>query len=149
MSETGERPHQLSSQSGTTLIEALVVVAITTMIALIGFPRLQQGVLILSQRQTVSIVAAQLRQSRAEALLHDHPVVFAVAADGRAFGAPGRAATATPPGVSLTARQSAGARIVFYGDGSSSGGEIWIRAAGRAMGVAVAPPGGAVSVVRD
>jgi len=126
------------------LIEALVVVAITSMVALVGFPRMQQGLLTLAQRETVSVVAARLRQARGEALRRDGPVVFAIGADGRTYGTSGGVVTPTPSGVTLAADGS-GRRIAFYGDGSSSGGVIWVRAARRAIAVAVAPLGGAVA----
>ncbi|MBA3811689.1 MAG: prepilin-type N-terminal cleavage/methylation domain-containing protein, partial [Caulobacteraceae bacterium] len=73
-------------QSGTTLVEALVVVAITALVSLIGFPRLQQGLTRLSQRQTVSAEAERLREARAGALRGDRSVTFKVAANGRAYG---------------------------------------------------------------
>ncbi|HEX4182675.1 MAG TPA: hypothetical protein VHY34_05410 [Caulobacteraceae bacterium] len=144
MSETGDDGSRLSPEAGTTLIEALVVVAITTMVAIIGFPRLQQGLVTLSQRLTVATVAARLREARADAMRRDGPVVFTVAADGKAFGASDGPAATTPPAVRLKA--DGGRRIAFYGDGSSSGGVIWVSAARQAIAVTVAPRGGGVSV---
>ncbi len=148
MSGTGEARPTLPAQSGTTLIEALVVVAITTMTALIGFPAMRQGLLTLARQQTVSVVAARLRQARAEALRTDGPVLFAVAADGRTYGTSDGPAAATPTDVTLATSGAAGGRIIFYGDGSSSGGVIWIRAARRAVAVAVTPLSGAIAVER-
>ena len=52
MSATGR-----ARDGGTTLIEALVVVAITVLVSLVAFPRLQQALVTLSQRQTASVVA--------------------------------------------------------------------------------------------
>ena len=150
MSETGDRAHQtaarLSTQAGTTLIEALVVVAITTMVALIGFPRMQQGFLTLAQRQTVSVVAARLRQARAESLRRDAPIVFSIAVDGRSYGASDGGFVNAPPGVTVTTPTGPGTRIAFYGDGSSSGGAVWISAGRRTIAVLVASPGGDVAV---
>ncbi len=150
MSETGDAAGQsappFASQAGTTLIEALVVVAITTMVALIGFPRMQQGLLTLAQRQTVSVVAARLRQARAEALRRDTPVVFAIAPDGRAYRASNGGLVQTPDGVSLTTPSGPGGRILFHGDGSSSGGAVWISAGRRTIAVLIGAPGGDVAI---
>ncbi len=150
MSETGDAAGQnappFASQAGTTLIEALVVVAITTMVALIGFPRMQQGLLTLAQRQTVSVVAARLRQARAEALRRDMPVVFAIAPDGRAYGASDGGLAQAPVGVSLTTPSGPGGRILFHGDGSSSGGAVWVSAGRRTIAVLIGAPGGDVAI---
>jgi len=146
MSATGESGLRFPPQAGTTLIEALAVVAITTLIALIGFPRMQQSLLTLSQRQTVAVVASRLREARAEALKRDRPAAFSVAADGRVYGASvGEPATA-PLGVTLALAAAGSGRIVFYGDGSSSGGQVLVRTAQRTIAVRVVPQTGVVIV---
>ena len=139
MSATG-RP----ADAGTTLIEALVVVAITGLVALIGFPTIRAGLLTLAQRQTVAIVAARLRQVRADALRSDRPVAFAVSPDGQHFGASGSPSASTPPGVALASANGAG--IAFFGDGSSTGGSILVLAGGHRLSVTVSPATGAVFV---
>ncbi len=151
MSATGDAPAGAAagrpgSQAGTTLIEALALVAITALVSLIGFPSLRQGLLVLEQRQTAAVIAARLRQARAEALRRDTATVFAIAPDGRAYGAPDGVMRRTPAGVSLSARGEGDGRIFFQGDGSSSGGVVRIRAARRALSVTVASPGGAVTI---
>lgn len=139
---------RLAPDAGTTLIETLVVVGITALVAFIGFPKMQQAMLAMSQRETVSMVAARLREARAQALSSDQPVVFAVTADGRTFGvlgerAPGKAA----PGVSVAPADGSPRQIVFYGDGTSSGGVILVRGGQRASGVATEPQNGAVALI--
>ncbi|MBV9994439.1 MAG: prepilin-type N-terminal cleavage/methylation domain-containing protein [Caulobacteraceae bacterium] len=131
-----------SSQSGETLIEALVVVAILTLVAAIGFPNLLQALLTLAQRQTVSAVAAELRQARALALERDSEVQFQIAPDGRAYGVVGAPVAAPPPGVTLAGDAKTAGRIAFFGDGSSSGGVVWIATARHAAVVEVGPLGG-------
>ena len=145
MSATGDLESRGGAQAGTTLIEALAVVAITSLVALIGFPRLQQELLTLAQRQTVCVVAARLRQVRAEAMVGDRPMVFAIGRDGLDFRASDGASARTPPGVELNAARPG---VTFYVDGSSSGGSIWVRAGRRSVPVFVAPVTGAVSVGR-
>ena len=136
MSATGE--------AGTTLVETLAVVAIMALTALIAFPRLERGFLRLSQRQTLSQVAQQLRQARAEARRRDDPVAFAVAADGRSYAAGDGARLTAPTGISLTLASPDGRRIVFYGDGSSPGGQVLVHAGAGAAPVSVAAGSGVV-----
>jgi len=123
-----------------------VAVAITVMAALIGFPRLQQVLLIYSQRQTVSVVAERLREAHAGALAADRPVAFAIAPNGRALAVSGMAPAFTPHGVGLSV--PGGRAIVFFGDGSSNGGVVWITAVNRSVPVWVVSTTGAVAIGR-
>jgi type II secretory pathway pseudopilin PulG len=141
MSATGD-----ATDAGTTLVEALVVVTITAMTGLIGFPKLQQAILTFSQRQTVAVVAAKLREAKADALRQDRPVVFAITPDGGSYGALDGVSVHAPPGVSLATPSGQGGRIAFESDGSTDGGVVWVRAARRVVTVSVAAPGGAVAV---
>jgi len=137
------------NDSGTTLIETLVVVAITTLVSLIALPQMRQGLLTLSQRQAVAVVTARLRLARAQALRQDAPVAFTVAPGGGAYGVLGGVATPTPPGVTVSIPQGAAARsgrIVFYGDGSASGGVVAVSAGRRTLRVFVNPGAGWVAV---
>jgi general secretion pathway protein H len=145
MSETGDHPPRPAAQAGETLIEALVVVAIVSLVSLIGFPRLQQGLLAMSQQQAVAVVAARLRQARADALSTDTPVIFRAAPDGRAYRVSNGPVAKPPPGVTVEPTTSGGA-IAFYGDGSSSGGSVIVRAKLRAVPVNVMAPSGVVVV---
>jgi Tfp pilus assembly protein FimT len=150
MSATGDSHRRASGEAGTTLIEALVVVAITGLVSMIAFPRMQQVVLAMSQHETISAVAASLREARAEALLRGGPTAFVISGGGREYGVrrsgSERRLNHVAPGVVL--RPAAGARgeIDFYGDGSSSGGVIWVRTERRTIGVAVRREGGALVV---
>jgi type II secretory pathway pseudopilin PulG len=142
------RSGSAGAQEGTTLIETLVVVAITALVALIGLPQMQQSLLTLSQRQAVAVVAARLRLARAQALREDATVVFAAAPDGGGYGVLGGVVTPTPPGVTVSiSRESDGGnrRIAFYGDGSASGGVVAVSAGRRTLRVTVSPGAGAVA----
>jgi competence protein ComGC len=141
MSETGRRS---TRDAGTTLIEALVVVAITSLVSLLCFPRLQQGLMTLSQRQTAATLTARLREARATSVLNDRPVMFSVWAKGRLYGWR-NATAATAPGVYLTAVNGP---IAFYSDGSSSGGAIWVTAGRRSYLVGVDAANGSVGLWR-
>jgi general secretion pathway protein H len=148
MSATGDAPG--APDAGTTLIEALVVVAIMAMMAVIGFPQLRQTLALLAQRETVAVVTARLREARALALRRDAPVLFAVTGDGLGYATTGAPVTRAPPGVVLASKSGApgdatGA-IAFFGDGSSTGGAVWVGAGRRTIPVYVAPGTGVVAV---
>ena len=131
-------------EDGTTLLESLVALAIIGLVASIGFPALQSSLSTLGLRQEVAVVASALREARGKALRADAPMDFVIAADGRAFSAPGVGAIPTRDGIALTGSPSR--VIAFYGDGSSTGGAVWIRSSRQTSMVRVSPATGAVSV---
>jgi prepilin-type N-terminal cleavage/methylation domain-containing protein len=141
MSETGR-----ARDAGLTLIEVLAAVAVTTIVSLILFANLRPRFLVYAQRQTVSVVAERLRQAHAGALGADRPVAFAVAPNGRALGVSGMRPEVAPQGVALSSPN--GRVIVFYGDGSSNGGVVWVTAANRSIPVWVVAATGAVAIGR-
>ncbi len=148
MSATGDGRASLAADAGTTLIEAIVVVAITALVALIGFPQMNQALTTLTQRQTVAVVAARLREARAEALSRDAAVVFSVSADGGGY-ATGGAITRAPPGISLGSKTPIPEGVAFYGDGSSTGGEVFVTAGRRTSTITVTPLTGVVAIGRS
>jgi len=139
MSVTGRR-----GDAGTTLIEMLAVLGITGLVVMVGFPRLQQAMQTLARRQIATAVVERLREAHATALLKDRPIVFSVADRGRLYGWPGATAHTTG-GVYLT---PVNGPIAFYGDGTSSGGGVWITGARRSYLVGVDPVNSAVGVLR-
>lgn len=132
--------------AGTTLVEALAVVAITTVVSLIAFPRMQQGFLAMAQRETLATVAERLRETRAMAMQRDGQAIFAAANNGLSYGSSSGRASPTPPGVAVFVDRPG--RIAFFGDGSSTGGVVRIRAGVRTLAVRVAPTSGAVAADR-
>jgi type II secretory pathway pseudopilin PulG len=146
MSVTGSRRPAGTrlADAGTTLIEALVVVGIMSLVVMISFPRLQQNMVTLVRRQAATAVVERLREAHATALLKDQPVVFSVADNGRLYGWRGSTAR-TNAGVYV---RSANGPIAFYGDGTSSGGVVSITSARRSYLVGVDPGNGAIGVVR-
>ncbi|MDQ2860075.1 MAG: hypothetical protein M3T55_04980 [Pseudomonadota bacterium] len=129
-----------------TLIEVLTAVAVTTLVSLLLLTNLQPQMLIYAQHQTVSVVAERLREAHSGALARDGPVAAAVGSGGRTLGVSNTSPTITPPGVGLS---SPGDRvIVFFGDGSSNGGVVWVTAASRSTPVWVVAATGAVAIGR-
>jgi len=129
-----------------TLIEVLAAVAVTTLVGLLLLMNLQPQLLVYAQHQTVSVVAERLREAHAAALARDGPVAAAVGADGRALGVSGAPPSIAPPGVGLSVP---GERvIIFFGDGSSNGGVVWVTARGRSTPVWVVAATGSVAIGR-
>jgi type II secretory pathway pseudopilin PulG len=143
MSATGEASP--ARETGSTLIEMLAVLVITAMAALIGFPLLERNLAPMQQRQAMAAVSARLRQVRATALASDHAAVFTVSADGASFGDPAMGLVRAPVGVRLAADGPHG-RIVFYGDGSSSGGVVRVKTAHGSNVLTVGSPGGGLAI---
>ncbi|MGI8841980.1 MAG: hypothetical protein ACR2F8_14545 [Caulobacteraceae bacterium] len=129
-----------------TLIEVLAAVGLTVLVTLLALTNLQPRMVIYAQHQTVAVVAERLREAHADALARDGPVAAAVAAGGRALGVSGMSPAITPAGVGLAS--PGGRTIVFFGDGSSNGGVIWVTAAGHTPPVWVVTATGSVAVGR-
>ncbi|MFZ0267904.1 pilus assembly FimT family protein [Caulobacter sp.] len=108
MSATGD------PQAGATLIEALVVVALTAMIGAIVFPNLRSGGQRAMFEQAAAGLRADLRMARAQALRTDRPVTLQVEQDERHYG------WANGPRRVLVGdlRIAAGAGVAFLSDGS-------------------------------
>ena len=125
-----------------TLLEALVVVAITAMIALIGYPALHTGDTARALRSGSDALVADLHRAHAAAIHLDRPVALAVDTDGGGWRWLG-GAERLDHGLRLAAPQGA---LTFYPDGSASGGTIRLGVPGHAVGIAVDRPSGAVVV---
>ncbi|MGI9169267.1 MAG: hypothetical protein ACR2FH_03710 [Caulobacteraceae bacterium] len=129
-----------------TLIEILAAVAVTLLVSLLLLVNLQPQLVVYAHRQSVGVVASRLREARAWALRRDAPIAAAVGGRGRVLGVSGMAPTVTPAGVGLS---TPGDRpIVFFGDGSSSGGVVWVTAANHSVPVWVVAATGSVAVGR-
>lgn len=79
MSATG------NSESGVTLLEALVVIAIMGMIAAIVAPNIGASLDLLSLRQSASVLQADLRVARATAMRTGSRVTVTPLAGGRGY----------------------------------------------------------------
>lgn len=147
---TGNRDHR--SAAGFTLIEMLAVIVLiaiaasVTAVALRGRARGQLDA-------TAQRVAAGLRDTRTRAMATGKPQWFSVDLRARTFAAPGREPRAWPNGATLKVtsaaedvRQAGVARIRYFPDGSSSGGNIVLVDEHRSVRVDVDWLTGAVTV---
>ncbi|MEO8927776.1 MAG: prepilin-type N-terminal cleavage/methylation domain-containing protein [Caulobacteraceae bacterium] len=141
MSATGRR-----RDAGVTLIEVLAAIAVTSLVGLVLFTNLRPQLLTYAQHQTVSVIAERLREAHAAALRRDAPVAAAVGGRGRALGVSGMAPTFIPAGVGLSSPDDR--PIVFFGDGSSTGGVVWVTAASRSVPIWIVPATGSVAIGR-
>jgi prepilin-type N-terminal cleavage/methylation domain-containing protein len=134
MSEAGD------PQSGMTLIEALVVVAIAGFVAALVYPVMEKATLAFSIRSDASALASNLRMARAVALREGGTVFFAVAPGGDGYEADG---VAHPLSSGETLQ---GGDVSFYRDGSASGGTLSITGNGKRISLTIDPATGAVSM---
>jgi general secretion pathway protein H len=120
MSAIGE-PDRLHSQAGTTLIEAMVVMAITVAVGAIIFPDLRQGLAGVAFSQAVAGVRADLRMARAQALRTGAPVEIVVDRGGLGYGWTHGPSRGLVEGLSMSPQ---GGVMDFYPDGSASGAAL-------------------------
>ena len=136
MSKAGDT----ARERGFTLLEALVVVGVTALIATIAFPRIERGVSSVSVHEADASMVAGLRMARAAAIRNGTPIVFSVADDGHTFGWTG-VAPHTTPGVTLA---PAGQSVTFFADGSATPGRFALQSGAHRLIVAVDSATGAV-----
>jgi general secretion pathway protein H len=145
--EAMSRPRpQSGADSGVTLVEVLVVMAILALIAAIAMPSARLP----SRGAPLALVAvdiaAKLRAARALAIAENREIAFALDMQARTYAVEGTGRPeGLPPGADLsvtTARQlvrdSDEARLVFFADGTSSGGTVRLSHDGRSIAITVA-----------
>jgi prepilin-type N-terminal cleavage/methylation domain-containing protein len=134
MSATGEH--------GFTLLEMLVVLAISALIAGIGFPQVQTMVAAQEWRTGVASVSALLRAARAQAIRSGGTTILSVASDGRRVEFADNRAIQLPQSVTVAMAQPVG----FFADGSARGGDVVVVGAGRRARIVVAPSTGLLTM---
>lgn len=128
-----------SSQSGVTLLEALVVIAVTAMIAALVAPNIGASLDLLSLRQSAAVLQADLRVARATALRTGNPVTVKVLPDGHGYDWIG-GTRHFPQAINL----SMSGPISFMADGSLKPAATSISAGTRRIPVAIDPTTGAI-----
>ncbi len=126
---------------GFTLMEMLVVLGITALVAGLGFPaieRMRDGA---SFTSAVRLTELALRQAHADAVRGGRAVRFAADNDGAALFVSGRPLTPLPAPARLQAPADG---ILFLADGSASGGDLLLSAGARRRAFRVSPDSGAI-----
>lgn len=105
---------------GFTLVEVLVILAILSLMAGIVFPSVEKALRRADFADAARRVELGLRSARATAIEQGQPVRFRIARDGHTFFIADRSEQ-LPDAIRLT---SSDPEIVFFADGSASGGTI-------------------------
>ncbi len=126
-----------------TLLEALVVVAITAFVGAIEYPNLERAIGVLALREAASTLTADLRTVHADAMRTGQSVTFALTADGRTYGWSEGQARRVPDTVAVSMTPGA---ISFFADGSATGGTLKLSSKGREVPISIDSATGTVSV---
>jgi general secretion pathway protein H len=145
------------AEEGWSLIELLVVLAILALVAAIALPGAQMPGQGPSLRLVAADIAARLRAARSLAIAEQREVAFAFDSGTRTYGVAGLGASRSLPAaveVSITTarqyvRDAGEARLVFYSDGTSSGGTIRLAHQHQQVVIGVAWLTGAVHIDRN
>ena len=143
------------ANDGMLLIELLVVLAILALVSIIALPRahIDRGP---SLGLIASDIAAKLRAARSMAIAQNRDVSFALDTDARTYSVAGTGSPQTLPAaidVSVTTarsqiREAKEAHLVFFSDGTSSGGTIRLADQNQSVAIGVEWLTGAVHIER-
>jgi general secretion pathway protein H len=126
---------------GFTLLEALVALAITALIAAIVVPNMVQALDILTLQETTRILQADLRVARETAIRTGQKVDLEATNHGREYDWIG-GSRFLPPSITLTMSNP----LVVYPDGSVQTASIVMSSGRRQYPISVDPVTGAVAV---
>ncbi|GAA0528293.1 general secretion pathway protein H [Rhizomicrobium palustre] len=131
-----------SSEKGFTLLEVLVVLSISAMASMLVFPQLDRAFHVLALRRAAFGFAADLRKARADAIMSGQSQAVTLDAKGDGYSTPAGWHSASH-GVRFAGSDDV---LLFYADGTSSGGQISVNAFRRYLDVRVDPITGVVAV---
>lgn len=134
-----------AGKPGFTLIEMLVVLAVTALITGLAFPALDRSLRGQAFESAAGALELGLRQARADAIRSGRATRFALGADRRSVVREGGAPIELPAAVAISLPTQG---ITFFGDGTSTGGTIAMTGSGRERRLAVNPGSGAVAALK-
>lgn len=122
-----------AKRAGFTLLELLVVIALMAIALGVVSIGVGQGLRAAKDRQVLAEMVSALRETRTLAVISGAPALLQFDLPGRSFRAPGRKLQTWPTdmAVRLTTAEQLGASVMFFPDGSSSGGNLLIERASR------------------
>ncbi|WP_255420371.1 MULTISPECIES: GspH/FimT family pseudopilin [Oleiagrimonas] len=140
--------------SGFTLLEMLVVIILISIAATVVAISVTRGLTSARIRSASADLAAALRYTRAQAIVHGKQETLTVDVAQHIYQAPGRPKVELPKGMALALTSAVEdridqhrGRIRFFPDGSSTGGRITLSHGQREWHVNVAWLTGSVAVV--
>ena len=159
------RPHAFSHsrfpilhsrrQTAFTLLEMLVVIVLVGIAATAVAISVTRGLESARIRAASTNLAAALRYTRAQAIVHGTSETLVVDVSARTYQAPGRDKVRLPSGVDVALTSAVAdrvddhrGRIRFFPDGSSTGGRVTLSHGQREWHVNVAWLTGSVAVVQ-
>ncbi len=131
-------------QTGFTLIEALVVVAIVALISGIGYPSLRSAVRAQEFSAGQSSITLALKETRATAIRGGRPARFTVVRNGSVVSIDGEDRVPLAEANRLISLQNRS--IIFYSDGTSNGGKLTLKNDQRRAEYVIYPTTGFISV---
>jgi prepilin-type N-terminal cleavage/methylation domain-containing protein len=141
---SGAGRHSCSRRaSGFTLLETLIVVAITALIAMIVVPNLVGSLAMLDLQQTTRLLQADLRVARATAIRTGQKVDLEATNHGREYDWIG-GSRFLPEGITLSMSNP----LVVYPDGSVQTAGITLSARHLQYAINVDPVNGSVTVAQ-
>lgn len=124
---------------GFTLIEMLVVLAIAGLLAGLAFPVIERSQRRTQFEQASATLSLGVRAARADALRIGDRVVLRVIEDGRVLSVGSTLSQRLPQDVRLIAEPQT---IVFFADGSATGGVLTLVAPGKSLRLSIDPATG-------
>lgn len=140
MSPAAALPRTTESERGFTLLEMLMVLGITALIAGLLYPQIETARFAVRQRLAREQAAAAVEAARAAALRSGAPAALSADRDATALVVSGARRFPVDPGrvLGLALRPQT---ILFYPDGSTTGGRLTLGNGREARAFAIAPAG--------
>lgn len=148
-----QRPSRWESEAGASLLEVVVVFVILVAAAAAARPATLRSTVAAEHHRVVSEIAATLRHARTRAIVSNQEIAFVLQPEARTWRL-GESAPrllpaelqATMTAASALARSDGEVPLVFFPDGTASGGTLVLTGSARTARIAVDWLSGAVAI---
>lgn len=144
MNTLPEKSTRAGDDDGFTLLEALVAIGILALVAVMFSVDYREPARSMETATAAMRVATELRAARSMAIRQSHDVIFHFSAEGRWYQVEGKGRAQLPRDMSIVfvsarplVHSTNDARLVFFRDGSSTGGELSFRSGAKGHRVRV------------